>query len=241
VAAQQQALAGLAPESIQWPQVNSAFHTAAGRMQQALESLRSLQPPPTDNQDNSQPPMNDDNYDEDIDEADGDGNIPAGSFSDFKRGFVAVAAVPNYTSAEIGEGHQPTETLGRRRPGLRWRRTGEHPRGKVSGTVCRQLTLRVLCNQLPDTFPFIAADNSDARGGCRSPLKALQIQSRSRFGSKSATPSGTPKLPIHSSRDLRRRLPADPAAASTPFRSDCLPMGWHPDLASLHRAGGESV
>ena len=72
VAAQQQALAGLVPEAVQWPQVNIAFHTAAGRMQQAIESLRSLQPPSTDQKDNTQPPMNDNDRDEDLDLPDSD-------------------------------------------------------------------------------------------------------------------------------------------------------------------------
>ena len=48
VAAQDEALASLAPGAVRWPRANTALHTAAGRMQQALDALRSLQPPTTD-------------------------------------------------------------------------------------------------------------------------------------------------------------------------------------------------
>ncbi len=46
VAAQDQALANLAPEAVRWPQANTAFHTSAGRMQQALDAMQ--QPAATD-------------------------------------------------------------------------------------------------------------------------------------------------------------------------------------------------
>ncbi|MCU0874374.1 MAG: VWA domain-containing protein [Pirellulaceae bacterium] len=105
VALQQQALASLAPGSIRWPQANTAFHTAAGRMQQALETLRSLQPPATDQKDNTMPPMNDSDYDEDLDEtgADTDGKkAQPVSADDFQTALALDSLpVPNYTPAEI--------------------------------------------------------------------------------------------------------------------------------------------
>ena len=105
VAAQHQALAGLVPEAVQWPQVNIAFHTAAGRMRQALESLRSLQPPSTDQKDNTQPPMNDNDRDEDLDlpdsDAKGNKSKPV-SPGDFQAALsLRSLPIPNYTSAEI--------------------------------------------------------------------------------------------------------------------------------------------
>jgi hypothetical protein len=105
VAAQQQALAGLAPESLRWPRANTALHTAAGRMQQALESLRDLQPPSTDQQDSLQPPMNDSDYEEDIEPPDaaGKGNRSKPvSPGDFQAALsLRSLPMPNYTSADI--------------------------------------------------------------------------------------------------------------------------------------------
>jgi hypothetical protein len=84
VASQQQALASLVPESVRWPQANTAFHTAAGRMQQALEALRSQQPPAKDQKDNTMPSRNDSDY------------------GDFQAALALRSLpVPNYTSAEI--------------------------------------------------------------------------------------------------------------------------------------------
>jgi len=105
VAAQQQALASLAPRSLGWPQANTAFHTAAGRMQQALESLRSLQPPAKDPKDNTMPSRNEGDYDEEMEAADSDTKdiksqpIAAGDF----QAALARRSLPqpNYTSAEI--------------------------------------------------------------------------------------------------------------------------------------------
>ena len=105
VASQQQALASLAPESVRWPQANTAFHTAAGRMQQALEALRSLQPPSKDQKDNTMPSRNDSDYDEDLEgpdsEAPGNKSQPV-SAGDFQAALsLQSLPVPNYTSAEI--------------------------------------------------------------------------------------------------------------------------------------------
>ena len=74
-------------------------------MQQALESLRSLQPPSTDQKDNTMPPMNDNNYDEDMEEPDSDAKgkkskpVSPGDFSTALS--LLSLPVPNYTSAEI--------------------------------------------------------------------------------------------------------------------------------------------
>ena len=105
MAAQQQALAGLAPESVRWPQANTAFHTAAGRMQQTLESLRSLQPPSKDQKDNAMPSRNEGDYDEDMQgpDSEGPGNksqpVSAGDFQAALS--LQSLPVPNYTPAEI--------------------------------------------------------------------------------------------------------------------------------------------
>jgi len=105
LAAQQQGLAHVAPGAVRWPQANTAFHTAAGRMQQAIESLRSLLPPVPDQKDNAVPPMSDSEYAEDLDEAGGEGQgnksrpVPAG---EFQAALLQEALpVPNYTSQEI--------------------------------------------------------------------------------------------------------------------------------------------
>jgi hypothetical protein len=105
VASQQQALVSLAPESVRWPQANTAFHTAAGRMQQALEALRSLQPPSKDQEDNAMPSRNDGDYDEDMEgpdsETPGNKSQPV-SAGDFQAALALRSLpVPNYTSAEI--------------------------------------------------------------------------------------------------------------------------------------------
>jgi hypothetical protein len=103
--AQQQALASLAPESIHWPKANTAFHTAAGRMQQALDTLRSLQPPTKDQEDSNLPTKNAGDYDEDMELSDSDvqGNksqpVSAGDFQAALS--LQSLPVPNYTSAEI--------------------------------------------------------------------------------------------------------------------------------------------
>ncbi len=103
--AQQQALANLRPQSVRWPQTNTAFHTATGRMQQALEALRSLQPPSPDEKDNAMPSRNDGDYDENMEALDSDaqGNksqpVSAGDFKEALS--LRSLPVPNYTSADI--------------------------------------------------------------------------------------------------------------------------------------------
>jgi hypothetical protein len=105
VTAQQQALASLAPESIHWPKANTAFHTGAGRMQQALDMLRSLQPPSKDQEDSGLPPRNAGDYEEDMETPDSDARgsksqpVSAGDFQAALS--LQSLPVPNYTSAEI--------------------------------------------------------------------------------------------------------------------------------------------
>lgn len=102
---QQQALAELVPESVRWPKANTGFHVAAGRMQQALEGLRSLQPPSTDDKDASMPARHEADYHEDLDVADSDSPRKAAqpvSAGDFQAALsLRSLPVPNYTSAEI--------------------------------------------------------------------------------------------------------------------------------------------
>ncbi len=103
--AQQQALASLAPKSIDWPRANTAFHTAAGRMQQALESLRALQPPSTDQENATIPAKNSSDYNEEMAAAASENNgnksqpVPAGDFQTALS--LQSLPVPNYTSADI--------------------------------------------------------------------------------------------------------------------------------------------
>ena len=105
VAAQQEALASLVPESIQWPQANTAFHTAAGRMQQALDALRGQQPPKDDQLDKAASSMTDQDYDEDMEWTDSDsesGKTQPIQSGDFKTALsLRSLPVPNYTSEEI--------------------------------------------------------------------------------------------------------------------------------------------
>jgi hypothetical protein len=105
MAAQQQAITNLAPESLRWPQANSAFHTATGRMQQAIESLRSLQPPSNDEGDDATSRRNQNTYDENMDgtdsetEADKSQSVSAGDFETALS--LQSLPVPNYTAEEI--------------------------------------------------------------------------------------------------------------------------------------------
>ena len=103
--AQQQALDSLKPESVRWPQANTAFHTAAGRMRQTLETLRSLLPPSPDEKDKTMPSSNDGDYDENMEGPDSDtqdnGSQPV-SAGDFKEALsLQSLPVPNFTSADI--------------------------------------------------------------------------------------------------------------------------------------------
>ncbi len=105
VAAQDQALASLAPEAVRWPRANTALHAAAGRMQQALDALRSLLPPKTDEEDDTMASRNAGDYDEDMDglesESQDNGSQPV-SPGDFQEVLsLRSRPIPDYTSAEI--------------------------------------------------------------------------------------------------------------------------------------------
>ena len=103
--AQDQALASLAPKAVRWPQANTALHTAAGRMQQALDALRSLQPPATDEEDDTMASRNVGDYDENMDglEAESQDNrsqpVSPGDFQEALS--LRSLPIPDYTSAEI--------------------------------------------------------------------------------------------------------------------------------------------
>lgn len=103
-AAQRQALASLELSSLSWPKANTAFHVAAGQMQQALDALRSLQPPAKD-QDGARPPMSGNDGQEELngDVASSDGKKPAPvSPGDFATALALEALpIPNYSPAEI--------------------------------------------------------------------------------------------------------------------------------------------
>ena len=105
VAAQDQALASLAPEAVRWPRANTALHTAAGRMQQALDALRSLQPPATDEEDDTMASRNVGDYDENMDGLESesqDNRSQPVSPGDFQEALsLRSLPIPDYTSAEI--------------------------------------------------------------------------------------------------------------------------------------------
>jgi exonuclease VII small subunit len=105
VAAQDEALASLARGAVVWPRANTALHTAAGRMQQALDALRSLQPPTTDDEDDTMASRNVGDYDEHIDGLDSesqDNRSQPVSPGDFQEALsLRSLPIPDYTSAEI--------------------------------------------------------------------------------------------------------------------------------------------
>jgi Ca-activated chloride channel family protein len=106
LAAQEQALADLAPGAVRWPRANTALHTAAGRMQQALDALRSLQPPTTDEEDEKMASRNkgvaDDDDLEGLDSEAQDNKSQPASPGDFQEALsLTLLPIPNYTSAEI--------------------------------------------------------------------------------------------------------------------------------------------
>ncbi|MHB8898548.1 MAG: VWA domain-containing protein [Thermoguttaceae bacterium] len=105
VAAQDKALAGLDPGAVNWPRANTALHAAAGRMEQALDALRSLQPPATEEQDDTMASRNAGDYDENMDGLDSDsqdGKSKPVSPGDFQEALsLRSLPIPDDTSAEI--------------------------------------------------------------------------------------------------------------------------------------------
>ena len=105
VAAQDEALASLAPGAVAWPRANTALHTAAGRMEQALDTLRSLQPPKADEDDESMPSRNAGDNEENMDGLDSDSQDKKSqpvSPGDFEEALsLRSLPIPDYSSAEI--------------------------------------------------------------------------------------------------------------------------------------------
>ena len=105
VAAQDQALASLAAEAVRWPRANTALHTAAGRIEQALDALGSLQPPKTDDEDDTMASRNVGDYDENMDGLESesqDNRSQPVSPGDFQEALsLRSLPIPDYTSAEI--------------------------------------------------------------------------------------------------------------------------------------------
>jgi Ca-activated chloride channel homolog len=104
-AAQNAALASLVRESVQWPKANSALHMAAGRMEQAIEELRGLLPPAKDQDENNKPPLNQNDYDEELDGSDSEAEGKKLQSTPTAECEAALALralpTPKYTSAEI--------------------------------------------------------------------------------------------------------------------------------------------
>jgi Ca-activated chloride channel family protein len=103
--AQEQAFANLAPGAVNLPRANTALHTAAGRMQQALDTLRGLQPPKTDEEDSSVASRNAGDFDESMEGTDvevQDNNAQPVSPGDFQEALsLRSLPIPDYTSTEI--------------------------------------------------------------------------------------------------------------------------------------------
>lgn len=105
VAAQDRALASLAPEAVHWPRANTALHAAAGRIEQALDALDSLQPPATDEEDDTMASRNVGDYHENMDGLESesqDNRSQPVSPGDFQEALTLRSLpIPDYTSAEI--------------------------------------------------------------------------------------------------------------------------------------------
>lgn len=104
VAAQNAALVSLAEEAVRWPRANTALHVAAGRMQQALDALRSLLPPATDEDNDltASRKMGDDENMDGLDFEPQDSGAQALSPGDFQEALsLQSLPIPDYTSAEI--------------------------------------------------------------------------------------------------------------------------------------------
>lgn len=105
VAAQDEALANLAPEAVRWPRANTALHTAAGQMQHALDTLSSLLPPKTDEKDDSMAPRGVGDYDEDMNGFDSESHsngpqtVSPGDFQEALS--LRTLPIPAYSSADI--------------------------------------------------------------------------------------------------------------------------------------------
>lgn len=106
-AAQQRARASLAPQPPSWPGANTAFHVAAGHLEQALDSLKSLQPPVKDRDEEAMPPANSDESQEALNSPNSGSpgkQSPPVSPDDATMALeMRSLPVPNYTPDEILE------------------------------------------------------------------------------------------------------------------------------------------
>jgi Ca-activated chloride channel homolog len=104
VDAQGQALAKLVPGQVNLPRANTALHTAAGRMQQALDALRGLQPPQAEEEDEALASRKAADLDEGLEELDQpqDQTAPPVSPGDFQEALALQSLpIPDYTAEEI--------------------------------------------------------------------------------------------------------------------------------------------
>jgi Ca-activated chloride channel family protein len=105
VAAQDEALVNLEPGAVVLPQANTALHTAAGRMEQALDALSKLLPPKTDEDDETMASRNSGEYDDTMDGPDSESQDKRSqpvSPGDFQEALsLRSLPIPEYTSAEI--------------------------------------------------------------------------------------------------------------------------------------------
>jgi hypothetical protein len=87
------------------PRANTALHTAAGRMQQALDELRGLQPPTADAKEDTMASRKVGDFDGEMDELDAevqDNTAQPVSPGDFQEALsLRSLPMPDYTSAEI--------------------------------------------------------------------------------------------------------------------------------------------
>ena len=104
--AQQQALAHLSAGAVRLPKANTALRTAAGRMRQALDELRGLQPPTADVDDGSMASRQAGDFDGNVEGRDSDvqhnANAQPIAPGDFQEALsLRSLPVPDYTPAEI--------------------------------------------------------------------------------------------------------------------------------------------
>ena len=182
VAAQDQALANLAPEAVRWPQANTALHTAAGRMQQALDALRSLQPPTTDEEDEAMASRNVGDDDENMDGLESesqDKQVAARVPRRFPGGaFAAVAADTGlHLRGDYGRGGRQPAEASPAKCGAGWSQSGE------------ELVSIRTHHSAERGCPLAVDAGSGTRGDCRSThpgnrqplhLRALHAASRGR-------------------------------------------------------------
>ena len=102
---QQQALDSLDSNAVNMAGTNTAFHTSAGRMQQALEAMRGLLPPKPNDESEPVATRNAGDLEVGAEEVDGpteDGQSQSASTGDFQEALsLRSLPIPDYTPAEI--------------------------------------------------------------------------------------------------------------------------------------------